>query len=56
VVEGKGRVFFNDEWHDIKPGDVVFVPPNEQHQYINAGDTTFKFLCGIPVKKYLPQG
>jgi quercetin dioxygenase-like cupin family protein len=55
VVEGKGRVFFNNEWHDIKPGDVIFVPPGEQHQYVNAGDTIFKFLCGIPVKKYLPQ-
>lgn len=55
VVEGKGRVFFNNEWHDVKAGDVIFVPPGEQHQYVNAGDTTFKFLCGIPVKKYLPQ-
>jgi len=55
VVEGKGRVFFNNEWHDIKPGDVIFVPPGEQHQYVNAGETIFKFLCGIPVKKYLPQ-
>ncbi len=55
VVEGKGRVFFDGEWHDLKAGDVVFMPPNTVHQYANAGETVFKFLCGIPVKKYLPQ-
>ena len=51
VVEGKGRVLMHGEWHDLAPGDVVFVPPGEVHQYANAGDTTFKFLCGIPVTK-----
>jgi len=53
VVEGKGRVKINDEWFDLKPGDVVFVPPGVQHQYRNAGDKTFKFLCGIPVDRLM---
>ena len=52
VVEGQGRVLMHGEWHDLKPGDVVFVPPGEVHQYANAGDTTFKFLCGVPVAKF----
>jgi quercetin dioxygenase-like cupin family protein len=43
------------EWHELKPGDVVFVPPGEVHQYANAGETTFKFLCGIPVEKLRPN-
>ncbi len=51
VVEGKGRLFIAGTWHDLKPGDVAFVPAGVLHQYVNAGDTTFKFLCGIPVKK-----
>ncbi len=55
VVEGKGRVNIAGEWHDLKPGDVVFVPPDVKHQYINAGDVTFRFLCGIPVNKFLPK-
>ena len=55
VVEGNGRVNIEGEWHDLKPGDVVFVPPDVKHQYINAGEVTFRFLCGIPVKKYLPK-
>ena len=28
----------NGEWHDLKPGDVVFVPPDVEHEYANAGD------------------
>ena len=50
VVEGNGRVFINETWHELKAGDVVFVPAGVLHQYENAGDTPFKFLCGIPVK------
>ena len=55
VVEGKGRVFMDGRWHDLKPGDVVFVPANVEHEYANAGDTTFKFLCGIPVTRLRGQ-
>jgi len=32
----------------------VFVPPGSVHTYANAGDATFKFLCGIPVPKLRP--
>ena len=54
VVEGRGRVFMNGEWHDLKAGDVVFVPAGVEHEYANAGERTFKFLCGIPVTKLRP--
>jgi quercetin dioxygenase-like cupin family protein len=49
VVEGKGRLFIENIWHDLIPGDVALVPAGVLHQYANAGDITFKFLCGIPV-------
>ena len=55
VVEGRGRVFMNGEWHDLRAGDVVFVPAGVEHEYANAGDRTFKFLCGIPVAKLRPS-
>lgn len=51
VVEGQGKVLMDGIWHPLKPGDIVFMPPGKVHQYANAGDTTFKFLCGIPVTK-----
>jgi quercetin dioxygenase-like cupin family protein len=55
VVEGKGRLLIGDTWYDLGVGDVAFVPAGILHQYVNAGDTTFKFLCGIPVKKLQGQ-
>jgi quercetin dioxygenase-like cupin family protein len=54
VLEGKGRVKINDAWHDVGPGDVIFMPPDVQHTYVNAGDTPFVFLCGIPVSRLRP--
>jgi quercetin dioxygenase-like cupin family protein len=55
VVEGQGRVLMNGEWHNVKAGDVIFVPGGMEHTYENTGATTFKFLCGIPVKKLMPK-
>jgi quercetin dioxygenase-like cupin family protein len=55
VVEGQGRVWINDEWRSLKAGDVVFVPGGMEHIYENAGETPFKFLCGIPVKRLMPK-
>ena len=55
VVQGKGRLFIEGAWHDLKEGDVAFVPAGVLHQYVNAGESTFKFLCGIPVKKLREQ-
>jgi quercetin dioxygenase-like cupin family protein len=55
VVEGQGRVWLNGEWHPLQVGDVVLVPGDAEHCYENAGSTTFKFLCGIPVKKLQPK-
>ena len=51
IVEGQGKVLISDTWYDLKPGDVAFVPGGILHQYRNTGDTVFKFLCGVPVKK-----
>lgn len=55
VVEGRGRVFISGVWHELKAGDVVFVPPDVEHEYANAGDSTFRFLCGIPVTRLREQ-
>jgi len=32
----------------LKAGDVVFIRPNEVHQFRNTGCSPFKFLCLIP--------
>ncbi|MHC4415165.1 MAG: cupin domain-containing protein [Planctomycetota bacterium] len=50
VVEGTGRVEQDGEFHDLRPGDVVFVRPNATHQFTNTGDEPLKFLCLVPVE------
>jgi quercetin dioxygenase-like cupin family protein len=49
VVEGEGEVMVEGTLHPVAAGDVIFIPPGARHQYRNAGDTTFRFLCGVPV-------
>lgn len=51
VLEGKGIVIGNGEERELNAGDVVFIHPNEQHQFRNNGEETLKFLCLIPLKK-----
>lgn len=48
VLEGNGVVVEDDQQHDLKPGDVVYVHPNDIHQFKNTGDATMKMLCLIP--------
>ncbi|MCA9218630.1 MAG: cupin domain-containing protein, partial [Planctomycetales bacterium] len=48
VLEGTGEVWEGDTAHPLKQGDVIFVKPNEVHQFRNTGDTPIKFLCLIP--------
>jgi quercetin dioxygenase-like cupin family protein len=50
IIEGEGRLWLNDQWNDIKSGDVAYIAPNLEHQFENTGDTTLRFLCGIPVE------
>ncbi len=48
VLEGNGVVFEGDKQHKLSAGDVVFVQPNEVHQFRNTGQQPLKFLCLIP--------
>ena len=53
VVEGAGDVMVEGTFHPVGVGDVIFVPGGLRHQYRNAGDTVFRFLCGVPVSRLL---
>jgi quercetin dioxygenase-like cupin family protein len=48
VLEGNGVAVAGDRAHPLKPGDVVYVTPNDVHQFRNTGETTLKMLCLIP--------
>jgi quercetin dioxygenase-like cupin family protein len=48
VVEGSGMVLSAVGEGPIKEGDVIFMPPNERHQFKNTGSEKLRFLCLIP--------
>jgi quercetin dioxygenase-like cupin family protein len=51
VLAGKGTVSGEVGDEPVKPGDVVFVPQDEEHQFRNDGDEELRFLCLIPHQK-----
>jgi len=49
ILEGEGTVVGLEGERKFKPGDVIFVPPKEEHQFRNDGKQTVKFLCLVPL-------
>lgn len=48
VIEGKGSVLHGDSETQIKPGYVIYIPPNVRHQLRNGGEEKLLILCLIP--------
>ena len=48
VLEGEGVTTDGVKESKIKSGTVVYVGPEEKHQFKNTGTDTLKFLCMIP--------
>jgi quercetin dioxygenase-like cupin family protein len=48
VLEGEGIVLEGDQEHRLQAGDVIFVAPDDVHQFRNTGATPLKFLCLVP--------
>ena len=47
-LTGEGVVRSEEREFPIAHGSIVFVAPNEQHQFVNRGDTVLSFICVIP--------
>jgi len=48
ILRGKALVLMGSEVMEIGPGDVLYIPPDEQHQFENIGDGPLGFLCAVP--------
>ena len=48
VLEGEGVVVDGDQEQPLSSGDVIYVAPNDVHQFRNTGDRPMHFLCLIP--------
>ena len=51
ILEGEGLVADGEKETRIKSGSVIYVAPNEKHQFKNTGSGVFKFICIIPIKE-----
>ncbi len=51
ILEGEGVATDGEKETRIKSGTVVYVAPEEKHQFKNTGSEALKFLCLIPIKK-----
>jgi quercetin dioxygenase-like cupin family protein len=49
VLAGQGEVRFAGGSQAVTLGDFVFVPSNDEHQFVNTGDELFEFLCMVPL-------
>jgi quercetin dioxygenase-like cupin family protein len=48
VLAGRGVIVDGDNERPLNAGDVVFVAPNDVHQFRNTGPEPMRFLCLIP--------
>ena len=49
VLERRGSVRQKGKDHPIEQGTFALVAPDEEHQFVNAGDGPLKFICCIPI-------
>jgi len=48
ILDGSGQLFDGETATPFNAGDVVFVPPDEMHQFKNDGKAVLRFICLIP--------
>ena len=50
VLSGQAILRDKDGEHALVANDTAFVPENEEHQLVNTGRSTLRFLCAIPLQ------
>jgi quercetin dioxygenase-like cupin family protein len=50
IISGTGRVRTEGKETPFKPGDSVYIAPNEQHCFAADGTTPIQMICCIPAK------
>lgn len=55
VLRGRGQVIAGRSVFAVEPFDVVVVPPEVPHQFVNAGAEPFGFLCPVDADRDAPR-
>ncbi len=48
IHSGSGQLYREGEWIQVRPGQAIFIPGNEEHQFKNTGDDPFIMICLVP--------
>jgi quercetin dioxygenase-like cupin family protein len=48
ILKGNGMVHTISGPRPIRAGSVVFVPGDQDHQFLNTGDDVLRFMCLVP--------
>jgi quercetin dioxygenase-like cupin family protein len=51
ILRGRGVALSEQGERTLGPGDVVWVPANELHQFRNSGSEPLEFICLIPAPR-----
>jgi mannose-6-phosphate isomerase-like protein (cupin superfamily) len=51
ITEGRGSLVQRGKEVPFSKGDVIFIPPGEEHQLKNSSKETLEFICLIPNDK-----
>jgi S-methyl-1-thioxylulose 5-phosphate methylthiotransferase len=51
ILHGRANLRAGGKEHELSPGDVVYIPGNEVHQFFTAGEEPLGFLCIVPAKR-----
>ncbi len=55
VIRGRGRALVGEHVFELKPFDIVYVPPHTPHRWINPYCEPFGFLCPADAERDKPQ-
>ncbi len=50
ILDGSGEAHLSGSDHPVRPGDVLYVPADAEHQF-QAGSQGLRFLCVAPVSR-----
>ena len=48
IHSGVGEIYGNGKWNPVGPGNVIFMPPDEEHQVRNTGKALLILACLVP--------
>ncbi len=48
MLEGKGMLFIEGQEKPVEAGSYAYIPADVEHQFRNAGDGMFRFICIVP--------